>query len=290
VLSGLSNFVGFTALVIAVVSWTIAPTIVSRASLEEKIDALAFNGWRMLVALLATFPLAVLVEGFPHSTPWLNAEFQTGVWVGGVVGSIVGDSLFIYSVTRVGASVALPASYLFILWTSLYDYYAGIAGSRVLIGAILAILGVIVVARSGGGRRGGDIHGIIAAVLASLVWATSMYAYQLALAKAGYLSVAEVRAMFMTIVLLPVMLRWVEGLKKLVTEVIVTGMLGYVIGALAFLKALELMPASTVAIGLALTPVLTQATASLYASEKLTPKLLLGGGLVSLGIGVAKIL
>jgi DME family drug/metabolite transporter len=67
-------------------------------------------------------------------------------------------------------------------------------------------------------------------------------------------------------------------------------MLGYVIGALAFLKALELMPASTVAIGLALTPVLTQATASLYASEKLTPKLLLGGGLVSLGIGVAKIL
>jgi DME family drug/metabolite transporter len=285
---GLADVAGSLALAVAVAAWTLAPLYVSRASLRTRLDPLAFNGWRMLVAALATLPAAVVLEGFPFTTPWLDPVFEAGVWVGGVVASIVGDGLFVYSVSRVGAGVALPTAYLFVVWTALYDYARGEAGIWVLVASVLAVTGIAVVARSGGGRGVTDLYAIAAAVGASLVWGGSMYAYQAALSRAGFLSVAEARALFMTLILLPLMLRW-DSWRLVKEELVVSSLLGYVVGAVAFLKALEAMPASIVALGLAATPVLTQLLSGRVASEHVTPKLVAGGALVAAGIALAQL-
>jgi len=75
---------GAAALAVAVASWSLAPSLVSRAASRTRIDPLGFNGWRMLVAALATLPLAVGLEGFPHTVPWADPMFELGVWLGGV--------------------------------------------------------------------------------------------------------------------------------------------------------------------------------------------------------------
>lgn len=279
---------GAVSLAVAVAAWTLAPLYVSRASLKTAIDPLAFNGWRMLVAAIATLPLAMLLEGFPWTTPWLDPVFEAGVWLGGVVGSIVGDSLFVYSVSRLGAGVALPTAYLFVIWSALYDYVRGVAGPWVLVAAVLAVAGIAVVAGSGGGRGRWEPLAFAAAVATSFVWGGSMYAYQAALARAGFLSVAEARAVFMVAVLAPLMLRW-SGWRLVAWEIGVSGLLGYVVGAVAFLKALQVMPASVVALGLAATPVLTQLLSGRMAEERVTPRLLAGGALVAAGIAVAQL-
>jgi len=280
--------VGALSLAVAVAAWTLAPLYISRASLKTAIEPLAFNGWRMLVAAVATLPAAVLLEGFPLRTPWLDPVFETGVWLGGVFASIAGDGLFVFSVSRLGAGVALPTAYLFVIWTALYDYYRGAASAWVVAAAVVAVAGIAVVARSGGGRGVFDPAAFAAAVATSLIWGGSMYAYQAALSRAGFLSVAEARAVFMVLVLLPFMLRW-RGWRLVAAETVASGLLGYVVGAVAFLKALELMPASVVALGLAATPVLTQLFSGRVAGEEVNARLLAGGALVAAGIAVAQL-
>jgi len=273
-----------TALGVAVVSWSLAPSIVSRASLHASIDPLAFNGWRMLIAALVTLPLAVVFEGFPFNVPWLNMMFEIGVWFGGVFSSIVGDGFFVYSVSRLGASIAMPVSYLFIMWTGIIDYVRGYAGSEVLAASLIAFIGAALVSSSSGGRGRSEPLGVLAAVAASLIWAGSMYAYKLALAYAGFLSVAEARALYMVVVLAPLMAKWRGQLLLVAGDVVASALLGYVTGAIAFLKALEILDASLVAIGLAVTPVATQALSYKMADEKLTPRLLTGTVLIAIAV------
>lgn len=113
-----------------------------------------------------------------------------------------------------------------------------------------------------------------------------MYAYQVALSRAGYLSVASARAVFTTLVLLPPMLSW-RGAGRVAGEIVLSSLLGYVVGALAFLEALTLMPASLVALGIAMTPVASQALAAPLASERVERRLLLGGALVAAALAIA---
>ena len=292
VLEGFGGVVGAVSLAVAVASWSLAPSVISRASLRAPIDPLGFNGWRMLVAALFTLPLAVVLEGFPWRVPWLDPVFEAGVWLGGVVASVVGDGLFVFSVSRVGASVALPAAYLFVVWTGLVDYLlgriGGVAALGVMVGGLLALAGIVVVSLSGGGRGVRDPVGVGAAVATSLVWGGSMYAYQAALSRAGPLSVAEARAVFMVAVLVPWMLRWGRRWLRVVwAETLASGFLGYFLGAVAFLEALRLMPASVVAVGLAATPVLTQLASGRVAGEEVNQRLLAGGLLVAAGIAAA---
>ncbi|ABM80408.1 DMT family transporter [Hyperthermus butylicus] len=283
---------GLAAIAAAVASWALAPAVISRASSKTSIDPWAFNGWRMLVALAATAPLAWLWEGFPYTTPWLDLVFQLGVIVGGVVSTLAGDSLYVYSISRVGASVAMPVSYLFVIWTALYDYASGAIGPLALAAAALALTGVWLIATSRGGRA--DVAererllAVLAALIASFVWTVSMYAYDAALKRAGYLTVASVRAAYSVAVLAPVMARW-SAARLVAGEIVVAGLLGYVTGGIAFLYALTLLPVSIVSIGIALTPVLTQLLSSILASEKLTTRLIAGGLLVLTGLVLASL-
>lgn len=287
------EFMGLAAILVAVTAWSLAPAIVSRASLKVRhIDPWAFNGWRMLVAALATIPLAYAYEGFPLTTPWLDLVFELGVWLGGVLGTILGDGLFVYSVSRIGASIAMPISYLFVIWTSLYDYIRGEAGVSVLFAAALALVGIWTVSTSRGGRPAlphrNRLPAIAAAIATSLIWGASMYAYQAALDRAGYLSVASARAVFTVLVLLRPILLWKDA-RYIAVEIVTSSLLGYVVGALAFLVALSLMPASIVAIGLALSPITTQLVVAPVAKEHIEPRLLLGGALITIALILASI-
>lgn len=283
---------GLAAVIVAVAAWSLAPAIVSRASLKvEQVNPWAFNGWRMLIAALATIPLAYVYEGFPLTTPWLDPVFELGVWLGGVFATILGDGLFVYSVSRIGAGIAMPISYLFVIWTSLYDYFRGMAGENVLLAAALALAGIWLVSTSSGGRPSPPryrLSAIAAAIATSFIWGASMYAYQAALEKAGYLSVASARAIFTVLVLLYPILTWRDA-SRVAVEIAASSLLGYVVGALAFLVALSLMPASIVAIGLALSPITTQLIVAPIAKERIEQRLLVGGALITAALILANI-
>jgi DME family drug/metabolite transporter len=285
------SLLGAIAILITTFSWSLAPVFVSRATQRlPSLDPLLFNAARMVFALPILVPLAVLLEGFPR-VPWLDARFEAGVWIGGVLSTLVGDTLFVYSVSIIGASRALPISYLFIIWSAIYDYVTGAIGVRALFSAMLAFIAVWLVSRS---TRKEDVNqeseayrAVMAAVATSLIWAASLYAYKYATEVSGELSIAAARSIATVVVLAPLLPR-IRTIAKVIDDTFLSSFFGYVLGTLSFLVALRLLPASIVGIGMALTPLLTQLLSAIMAHERLSKDVLTGGVLIALAIGLIK--
>ena len=104
--------------------------------------------------------------------PALYFGFQEGAIfavLSGVITLAVGDSLFLISIREVGASVATPVVYTYVLLIQLTAFSVGesVVVANIL-SATLIILGVLLLSR--GGSRAPRIKGIIIALGASLIW------------------------------------------------------------------------------------------------------------------------
>jgi len=104
--------------------------------------------------------------------PALYFGFQQGAFyalLSGVITLSVGDSLFLISIREVGASVAAPVVYAYVLFIQLTAFSIGesVVATNVL-SAVLIIFGVLLLSR--GGSQTPRIKGIMIALGASLVW------------------------------------------------------------------------------------------------------------------------
>ncbi len=285
------QLIGISLVALSVAMWSLAPSLASRAAVKagRKFDSRVFNAWRVVVAATATLPFA-LYYGFPFHVPWSDPVFEAGVIVGGVLSTVVGDTLFVYSVSRIGASLAIPVAYLFLIWSALIDYATGRVGWIVLVSSGLGLAGIWL---AFSGSRGRDWAGLVAALATSLIWAASLYGYDYAVEAAtragldvvgGSILIGEVRAIYSLVLMTPYLR--LNPIRGVVWETVLSSMTGYVVGALAFIASLAFLAPSIVSIGLALTPMATQAAATLLAGEKLEPRVVLGAGLVSASIAI----
>ncbi len=282
---------GLALIIVAVFSWSLAPSLISRLSRRDaSFNPLAFNAWRMVFAALATLPLAA-ATGFPYTVPWLNPLFQLGVVAGGVVSTVVGDTAFVYAVSRIGASAATPIAYMFVVWSSIVDVVLGYAPAVVIAAALVSMAGVWLIA---GGRGAGNLVGVAAALLASLVWTMGNYGYKIAMEiavpglglAAASIQVGLVRALYTAAALAPFTLRW-RPRGQGWAETIGASLAGYVVGALAYIAALGILPVSVVSIGLAMNPAVIQLVAWIVAGEKPRSRVIAGALLVTAGIIMA---
>ena len=288
------SVLGLAAIIATTLSWSLAPVFVSRAARRKgNMSPLVFNAARMLFAMIILVPMAYLLEGFPLDTPWFSLRFELGVWIGGVFSTVIGDTLFVYSVSVVGASIALPISYLFVIWSALYDYLRGVVGGKVLVAAGLAFIGVWLVSRSARNDAKDEqaenaALPIMAAIGTSLVWAVSMYAYKAAMSVSGEYSVAAARSVATVAILLPYVLR-VKELEGVLIDTFISSFFGYFFGTVTFLVALGLLPASIVGVGIALTPFVTQLLSIPLAREKVGAETIIGGIVLAIAIALTQL-
>jgi drug/metabolite transporter, DME family len=104
--------------------------------------------------------------------PALYFGFQQGAFyalLSGLITLTVGDSLFLISIREVGASVATPVVYTYVLFIQLTAFSIGesVVATNVL-SAVLIVFGVLLLSR--GGSQTPRIKGIMIALGASLVW------------------------------------------------------------------------------------------------------------------------
>ena len=104
--------------------------------------------------------------------PALYFGFQQGAIfavLSGVITLAVGDSLFLISIREVGASVATPVVYTYVLLIQLTAFSVGESVLATnIVSATLIIVGVLLLSRGGG--QAPRIKGIIIALGASLIW------------------------------------------------------------------------------------------------------------------------
>jgi DME family drug/metabolite transporter len=234
--------------------------------------------------------------------PALYFGFQEGAVfavLSGVITLAVGDSLFLISIRQVGASVATPVVYTYVLLIQLTAFSVGESVVVTnIVSATLIIVGVLLLSRGGGVGKAPRIRGIIIALGASVIWTVGQDLLKVA-SSAGlqFVSLAFVRdgsaAIALGITLL-VAGRPLSSFRKKVTPR-EGGILALVsISDLALGSAIYIYSVSTTGLALtviltSLSPFLTQVFSKLLGKETPSNRDILAGLLIVVALVIATI-
>lgn len=154
--------------------WATASLAIKAQS--DRIDTSSFNAFRMVVGTL--FMLALL----PFSGGWealvqVPAAAAILLAVSSIIGVAMGDTLYFWSMTKIGASRALPISgaYPLFTWALAITLLGESITLKALLGTVLVLAGVYLISpRIGPVSRldaRTDRIGILAALAAAALWA-----------------------------------------------------------------------------------------------------------------------
>ena len=279
-------------------SWAGSSTIIK--SITTKIDALSLNTLRVCVAsllLLAVIPLS------GRSTEFINTPLMSLVYliISGVVALAVGDTMFIKSLSYLDISRAFPIAQcaypvftMFLAVSLLGESFTWVTG----LGTFLVLLGIYLITST---RMAPSINsaprrisgkGIVLALISGAVWAVAAVTLKLGAIEMDPLVAGAIRISSATIVLLPFALsqrkRGALQLRKYGSRslalALTSGLIGYGVGMVFFIIAIQLLGAGKAAVLSATAPLFLLPFSVFILKEGLTRLVLIG-----IFIGVAGI-
>ena len=278
---------GYSAGLILMISWGMAPALASRASrLCVRFDSMSFNAWRNLAAvplLAALLP----VTGIPSIVD--PASFALGLLLGTVMGSMLGDYYLVKGVSVAGASYAVPASYTYVVWINAIALLLGRTGGSVMAAALAAFAGIFISSepwKGVGEGRAGVLYGLTSSAL----WTVGVYGFDLASSslEGGIISssvfIALARSVLASFLMASWISRWIGCLRATYRETVGASIIGYVVGYMALNASIALLGPALSAVFLSGVPVLSIPFSSMFAGEKPGYAQLLGGILVGVAI------
>jgi DME family drug/metabolite transporter len=283
--------IGYLAIITASVIWSITPALVSRFS--QYIKPFIFTALRAVIATLTLVPIAFL-NNFSYVP--LQAYVLVLIIVSGLLGPGIGDACYTKAIQRVGGSLAVVLSYIYIFIAQFMAvaFLGEFMSISLIIGSVLAFVGIVVAVSSNNFGRV-DIQGIIYSLIAALSWSSAAVMVRLVLNYADTFTVTLYRLAVTAVVLSPIAI-FLEGIpgkmiiKQLVLVATVTGILGFSLGVYLFVYSISTVGVSATAMATALTPVLSQITTKLLAGERPTKENVVGASLISIGITISAML
>ncbi len=276
------NHAGLVLLLGAVASWSITPTLISLD--KGRGNSVVGNGARAILAGAILLPL--VLSDISVSTLYSAA-------VVGLVGTVLGDTLYVSSLRIAGPGLAVPVAYSYIVISQLIGSLLG-EGIKpaVLLSAVVASLGVAIAYRSS--RTSLAINGLVLAVGASLAWSMWVHLVDWAINDLGIdpVTLNALRTIISGCILLsisPALL----GLNRIISEVknmpytLASGILGYTIGGTMFYEAVKIVETYTAVIITAAVPVLAVVISSMSLKKEVEFQHILGALLVSASIFLA---
>lgn len=283
--------IGYVAVVTASVIWSITPALVSRFS--QYIKPFMFTALRTIIATLTLVPIAFL-NNFNYIP--LSSYALILIVVSGLLGPGIGDACFTKAIQRIGGSLAVVISYVYIFIAQFMAviFLGEFISISLVIGSILAFVGIVVaVSSSNFGRV--DIRGTIYSLIAALSWSSASVMVKLVLDYVDTFTVTLYRLAVTAVILSPIAI-FLEGIpdrrviKQLILIALITGILGFSLGVYLFVYSISTVGVSATAMATALTPVLSQITTKLLARERPTKENVVGALLISIGITTSAIL
>ncbi len=265
-----------------VMSWSITPTLISLD--RRRGSSIVGNGARAILAGAILLPLALSD---------VNAIVLHSAAVVGLVGTVLGDTLYVSSLRVAGPGIAVPVAYSYIVISQLIGSLLGESiKPTTLLSAIVAVLGVAVAYR--GSKTPLAINGLALATGASLAWSMWVYLVNWAINDLGVnpITLNALRAIISGCILLSISLALL-GLNRTVSEVrsmpytMASGILGYTIGGTMFYEAIKVVETYVAVITTAAVPVLAVIISSILLRKEVELKHILGALLVSTSIFLA---
>ena len=153
-----------------------ATTSLAIKAQAEQTNPISFNAFRMFVATIFTFALLPFFGGLPSlvQTPW---DAMLILATSSVIGIAIGDSLYFWSMTKIGAARALPVSgtYPLFTWALAVPLLNEPITLADMMGTVLVVAGVYLLSPGNETHTVADARtarlGVVAAIAAAALWA-----------------------------------------------------------------------------------------------------------------------
>ncbi|MFN3267821.1 MAG: DMT family transporter [Zestosphaera sp.] len=277
---------GYAAIVIASVLWSLSPAIISRY--KGVVRPVTFTGLKALIASSTVF-LVLLHQSVSLEIPGPGILFL--IILSALIGPGVGDVCFVKSIKILGGftAVALSYTYIFVAQAIAVTFLNEFMKTSLVLGAVLAFTGVVLVAGSDSSYLRVERLGVAYAVLASISWGVSTALIKVALEFVDEVLLTLLRLTTIFVVFLSLGLV-IEGLparsnlKQLLAVVSAVAVLDWSLGMYLFIYSISSIGVSAATVATALTPTLTTITTKFLAGEKPSVKHFLGVLMTSVGI------
>lgn len=216
-----------------------------------------------------------------------------------VLGIMIGDGMYFLSQNRIGVSRAFPIAMSYPLLV--YLLTALFLGEPVILqrilGAIIAVVGVGLIARAGHVENHGDSKwkkrdiqiGFVLAISTALCWALSDAFFQFGLTSAGAAESNFFRLLVASVILVPIFFMSLKGERKFPSNrttgmALLTGLIGVGLSLIAFSYAVKFIGATVTAVVIAAAPVFTAPLSALYLGEDVNRRVVVGTILTIIGV------
>ncbi len=130
--------IGISAALTASMIWSLAPGLISRYGGKTKSTVL--NTLRAYYASLILLIYILLTL----SNRWLSSEGILVIIISAIFGPLLGDTLYIKSIKRIGGGNAISISYTYIFFAQLYSFiiFNEEISLSMIIGTFISLLGI----------------------------------------------------------------------------------------------------------------------------------------------------
>jgi drug/metabolite transporter, DME family len=275
-----------------------AATSLAIKAQSATVDTLSFNAFRMVVG--AIFFLALL----PFYGGWdalvgLTVTARTAMGISIICGTVIGDSLYYWSMTQIGAARAMPLSGIYPLftWILAVPLLHEEITPQAIMSTILVLAGLYLLAPATEHHSAEDARanrmGVIGALIAAVMWAISTTMVRIGLDdNANIIAINSFRMPLGAIILSVLVMRmrdrtvWKSYTRSALPILIGTSLLSVGIGSIFWILSVQYAGAARASLLNAMAPLIGAPLAVMFLREQITWKIGVGTCLAVLGVAL----
>ena len=273
-----------------------ATTSLAVKAQADRINPLSFNAFRMCIG--AIFTLALLpFFGDAHALTQMSTGAVILLSLSSVIGIAVGDALYFWSMTKIGAARALPISGTYPLFT--WAIAVPLLGEQItvsaMVGTALVIFGVYLLAPGNGSTISVDARtqrlATFAAIAAAALWAVATTMLKIGMQESSHVIVVNAIRLPVAAIAGALVAQWQGGAamwngynRKNLPQLIALAMYSTGIGMIVWTLTVDYAGAARAALLNTTAPLIGAPLAVIFLHERVTPKVAVGTLLAVWGV------
>lgn len=262
----------------------------------DRINPLSFNAFRMFIATIVTFVLLPFFGGAPAI-----AQVPSGAIIvlatSSIIGIAIGDALYFWSMTKIGAARALPISgtYPLFTWAIAVPLLGEQITATALIGTAFVVLGVYFLAPGNGTNIHADARterlGMLAAIVAAALWAIATTMLKIGIQESPHVIVVNAIRLPVAAIASALIAQWSGGwrvwdgyTRKNLPRLLTLAMYSTGIGMIVWTLTVEYAGAARAALLNTAAPLIGVPLSVIFLHERVTPKVVVGTLLAVFGV------
>ncbi len=283
----MSMFLGVAASLGAALCWTATAALLKVGS--SKYQPITANALRAVAGAVGSI-LLVLFAG--EVNVFLNPDWRAFAlaFLAGLVGIVIGDTLYIYALKSVGVARAMPVANTYPLFSTVgaFLFLGEEITPQVIVGALLIILGLWLISPKGERKSSFTAKNFFLTLSCAPIWGAGILLLSYALSYYSVLALNAVRLPLIAVVLIGFAFsRGYNPIKMDRRSLLVlslAGILGLSIGNTLFLLGIDSIGVARAVPLSSTSPIFSTIVGSVFLREKVTLKVYLSALLVVLGI------